>query len=94
MTLARSEIVGPIDKKFCTIDYVGEISVYAKNHSNWLHGAPPYTREIIITFLCAFLVFFSAFLGSRTARTESRIKVIDGSEYVFPVQEVLFWGSR
>ena len=84
VTLAKSATLKPIDTKFWTIDYIGEISGCAKNLNNRFHEAPHNTRNItfrvlFVSFLRSYIAFLysrrlprvNTVLGSRTARTGS-----------------------
>jgi hypothetical protein len=59
----------PIDMKFCTIDYVGEVTRCAKNYNNRFSGVcSPYTWNMQLVNKSVYL-FFVLFFDTPTART-------------------------
>ena len=93
LTLSNSETLEPIDTKFCTLDYVGDISGCAKNRTIGCTAAPHTYAKYNV--LCAFLfvfcfVFFNAYSGSRTARARVAQRSM-AQKTCFPCRNA-FWG--
>ena len=71
LTTSKSETLEPIEKKFCTIDYVGNISGCTKNHNNQLHrDAPTHTRNTSF-FVLPFLFYFCVLRLAHSPNGES-----------------------
>ena len=56
LTLSKSETLKPIDTKFCTVNYIGDISGCARKYNSRFMGAPN-TNAKYITFFVSFLFF-------------------------------------
>ena len=82
----KSETLKPINTRYCTFDYVVQISGCAKNHNDRLHrGAPTHKRNITFT-LCLFCILAPSPNGdSHKGQQQLKTRV--------SVLEVLSWGS-
>ena len=91
-----AEIPQPIKMKFCTIDYVGELTRCAKNGLNWLPGGGPTDRwnitSTFVLYLTLLYLTFFLFLYASTAQTAQPICTHDSSNDVVCCKEVPFEG--
>ena len=90
-----AETPQPIKMKFCTIDYVGGLTRFAKNDCNRLAGGGPTHRwnitSIFVLYLTLlYLTFF--FLYASTAQTAQPIYTHDSSNDAVCYKEVPFGG--
>jgi len=72
----RIKTPDPIEIKFSTIDYVGEMTPHAKFHANPSKGASRQMGEIYAKFFVAIYLFFR---NSPTGQTLQLIFAHDGS---------------
>ena len=90
-----AETPQPIKMKFCTIDYVGELTRCAKNDCNRLAGGGPTDRWNITSKFLLYLTLpylFFLFLYACTAQTAEPICTLNGSNDVVCCKEVPFGG--
>ena len=92
-----AETPQPIKMKFCTIDYVGELTRCAKNCCNRLAGGGPTDRWNITSTFVPYLTlpYFTLpffFLYASTAQTAQPIYTHDSSNDVVCCKEVPFGG--
>ena len=91
---ASPQTIHQMTMKIGMVDYVRGFNKRAKFHRATSRGfAPTHTWNItLMSFFIFFFFFFNIFWGSRTARTEKPIFMVDGSKRVFWFKEVPFGG--
>lgn len=87
LIVRKSKIRKPVNTKYCTINYIGDISGYIKNHHNRLDEEVNTHRPTIFQclFVCLFVCFVDCFFlrSEARARRDAENSVMNNRLYVY-----------